>query len=330
LRLRARVARDGIQEYTLPNGSKRREYRSADMLRQLAPLLRSVPITEGHPPSRLLAAEDLAEHSLGHIEQVLDDLEEHDGHRWLVADLVLNRPRGVKLVTNRTLVETSLGRALGDQPFTGPGKTETGEHYDAGQPCGLPNHLALLPPNRARAGRECRLLLDSLDEYLPPTEEESQMEVEKLLTRIAELEAKITSSETLRTELDTLRVELDEARSASEAEAAKAAEATAQLDAIDLPQLVAEEIAFIDKLRPHLPSGYAFTSRSQAQLDSLEHLGVKLPDGKATDADYVSTYLEARIAALPPKGTVVVQDAKPTADEIRASKRAAVAARGAK
>jgi uncharacterized protein len=157
----ARCARTGVQEYPLPDGSVRREYRPPEEVFAPASVdsFRLSTLTVGHPLQ--VTPANWREHAVGHAGA---DPKE-DGGKYLSTELHIQDDKAAKAVERRGLTELSCGYSC-DLEMT-PGVTPDGYQYDAVQRNIRHNHLALLPAGHARGGPELRIRLDAKgDSYL--------------------------------------------------------------------------------------------------------------------------------------------------------------------
>ena len=168
VRVRADVARTGIQEYEPWKGSpvqgrKVRIFRPAEEVfseDSLATLGAWVPITVGHPPEKSVEPATWKKYSVGQLEGGEPERVSKDGAEFVrVSMLVLDGDTIEDL--GESLVEVSQGYAC-VLDWT-PGEHE-GEPYDAVQRRIVHNHSALLAGGHARAGGGARILLDSNEE----------------------------------------------------------------------------------------------------------------------------------------------------------------------
>lgn len=158
LRLRARIARTGLQSYRQPDGSTRWEYRPAEEVfadESLASFV-GAPLTLGHPSA--VSPASWARDAVGLVSAQPDRTTLHDGHDWLEVFVDINRADAIAQVERGDLQELSVGYRADFDPT--PGEFN-GKRYDGIQRRIRANHVALLPRGNARAGREARLLTDA-------------------------------------------------------------------------------------------------------------------------------------------------------------------------
>lgn len=320
LRVRLRASRTGVKEYRDPQGRVRRERLGVDELRALLPRLKDVPITVGHPSDGGLVTAD-SWHALakGHVAEVEPELEVIDGEHWAHVWADVQDGETVRRLRSKDLVETSLCRAVDPAQSGGPGPG-----WDLSQPAGVPNHIALLGANKARAGAHSRVLLDSLD----ADEGTPKMEVDVFLSK---LEALQSENAQLKAQLATAQAAsvISDARQSEVAElSAQVATLTAERDtarAVDVHALVQDELGFRAGMVASLPGGYDFAGKARIDVckDAIRHLGGTVV------ADSTDVYLRGQLAGLQVAAktptTRIVPDAKDlpkTPDQIRAEKRA--------
>lgn len=154
-RIDARLTRVGVLAYKYADGSTKREYRPAEEVFHEDSLAsaRGAAVTMGHPPD-LVTPTTFAELSKGHVG---DDVRP-DGS-LVAASVHVNAAEALFGVAEGDSVELSMGYIC--KLDETPGVTPEGEPYDAIQRTIRYNHVALLPPGAGRAGRDCRLRLDS-------------------------------------------------------------------------------------------------------------------------------------------------------------------------
>ena len=167
LRLPARIARVGVQEYGLPSGGIQRELRPPDEVFHPDALasFAQVIVTLDHPPPGKVTAENSKIYARGATGEVVKKDGDHVAAQLLISDKI-----AVDAVVSGTHVELSGGYTC-DLDFT-PGEYN-GIRYDAVQRNIRGNHVALVP--KGRAGPSVRLRLDSAgaDGILRPDPAES-------------------------------------------------------------------------------------------------------------------------------------------------------------
>lgn len=156
VRAEAVVTRTGVFLYQNPDGSIRRELRHPDDVFRADSLatLKLVPITDGHPPEKLVDAKTVGERGIGQTGENV----RVDG-RHVLTTLVINRADGVSSL-ERGRRELSLGYRADVIEESG---MYNGERYDSRQTNIRYNHLALV--DRGRAGATARVNLDADDAF---------------------------------------------------------------------------------------------------------------------------------------------------------------------
>jgi hypothetical protein len=279
-----RVARTGLYRYRMPDGTERVEYRGPEELKRIAAQLKDLPISLLHPGKKI-TPDSWRETVVGHVSSVEPELELHDGEQWIVAQGVFSDATAIKMLESGELRELSLGCDMTQDPGPPPPGVQGAHAEQLGL---VPNHLASLPPDNARAGREARVLLDSGDEDYPTmalTDNTDQgalaQKLADALTALGAANAKIATLEataaTDKTRLDSLQVEL--ATATGELKTSKE-----RLDALDPETLAEDLIQFRADMTPALPADYVLKGKSkrQVRLDAAKHLGGEYDD-KATD-----------------------------------------------
>lgn len=270
VRVRARLNRTGIQDYTSIPGKEGRvrllrptdEVFSKDALATL----RSSPITIEHPPGDVTAANwrDLA---VGHVEGhevktvVVDGAGDGKGEEFLETTIVLSDAEAIRRVRlpdgdPDKLREFSSGYAMAVDWTPGEYK---GESYDGVQRSIRHNHQALLRVGDARAGREARIL-DSNREEDDMTFKEMQAALDAAQAEAAKAVEAQKVSDARVAALETQIGELV---------ATKPAVAT--LDSAAVERAVSEAITLRDTARPMLPKDYDFSGKDSntIKLDAI-------------------------------------------------------------
>ena len=155
LRVAANLTRTGVLSYTKPDGSPWKEYRPPSSVfdPQSLSSYGGRPLTIGHRLDAV-AANTWREVAVGDVR---DDAV--PSGRFVRATVQISDAPTVARIDAGELVEVSCGYKCDLDPT--PGVSPEGEEYDAVQKNIRLNHVALLPPNRGRAGPDVRLLLDS-------------------------------------------------------------------------------------------------------------------------------------------------------------------------
>ncbi len=155
IRANAIVTRSGIFHYQNLDGSTRRELRHPKEVwnDESIASMELIPVTNGHPHERMVTPENFKRLAIGYTGETIIK----DGN-FVMANFVITDQDGVDAVIKNGRKELSLGYLV-DLDET-PGEYE-GEKYDAVQTNIRYNHLAIV--DKARAGKEARIALDSFD-----------------------------------------------------------------------------------------------------------------------------------------------------------------------
>jgi hypothetical protein len=144
VRIRARIARTGVQDY-----GDHAEYRPAEEV--FAPesmkTFEGVALTVGH--RGIVDSKNVGSWAIGYIADV-----QRDGV-YLAGTLVITDESAAAAVERGDLVELSAGYDVNLDPTSG---RHSGEGYDAVQRDIRANHVALLPRGGARCGSACSIL----------------------------------------------------------------------------------------------------------------------------------------------------------------------------
>lgn len=161
IRVPATLSRTGVQAYTQPDGSVRREYRPAEEVFAASALdtLRGAPVTNLHPGNGRVDAADWRRKAVGHAGE---DVRQEGIH--VAATLYIQDADTIALIEGGSRSEVSVGYDVGRLDMS-PGVSPEGEPYDAIQRQITCNHVALVP--RGRAGRTVGLRLDADDNQIP-------------------------------------------------------------------------------------------------------------------------------------------------------------------
>lgn len=156
IRADAAVTRTGVFVYRNPDGTVRRELRHPDEVFQLDSLqtLRMVPLTNGHPTTRMLNADSAKQFSIGTTGENI-----RPNGKFVMAPLVVTDSTAVQDVDALGKRQLSCGYLCDLVQEDG---TYGGERYDWKQTNIRYNHVALC--REGRAGEGVGINLDSLDE----------------------------------------------------------------------------------------------------------------------------------------------------------------------
>lgn len=155
IKANAVVTRTGVFLYKNPDGTLRRELRHPDEVLKEDSLqtMKMIPVTNGHPASRLVTADNAKELAIGFTgESISQD------NQYILANFLITDADGVRDVIEKNKKELSLGYTVDLIPEQGE---YFGEPYDFRQTNIKYNHLSLV--DAARAGPEARIALDSED-----------------------------------------------------------------------------------------------------------------------------------------------------------------------
>lgn len=310
-RVPASVARTGVQVYQDANGNTVREWRSPEVV--FAPeslaTLGGIPVTIGHPGS--VDATNWRRHAVGHTSDAPSARRADGTVEWLDSTIIVQDAEALRRIElppsdPQALREVSMGYRV--QVIARAGITPNGEHYDAVQEGPVEfNHLALLPPGRARAGSGARLRLDG-------NEAPEDLQDETMKVKIDGIEYDFGSPshvQALEKQVASANARADKAEADAKAHAedlgkvqAKADAAEAELTkakAVDVNALVFDELAFRAMITPALPKDFKFEGKTRDQVKA-DAVGAevmakaeKLPE--AARAGYVQAHLELKLAA---------------------------------
>ena len=160
---RAIVTRCGVFLYKNADGTIRRELRHPDdvMIPESLESIKMIPIVDGHPPERLVTADNAKRLGIGFTGETVEaELP------YVIANMVITDKNMVEKIKDKKKNELSLGYTVDLIPMPG---TYNGEPYDYRQTNIRYNHLALV--DEARAGPEARITLDGDDAVLINEEE---------------------------------------------------------------------------------------------------------------------------------------------------------------
>ncbi len=160
---RAIVTRCGVFLYKNADGTVRKELRHPDEVRNVESLesMKMIPIVDGHPPERLVNAENAKKLAIGYTGETIEDEYPH-----IIANMVITDHTVVQKIKSKKKNELSLGYTVDLVPESG---TYNGEPYEFIQKNIRYNHLALV--DEARAGPEAKIVLDGEDAVLINDEE---------------------------------------------------------------------------------------------------------------------------------------------------------------
>jgi hypothetical protein len=324
LKVRARIARTGIQSYTDASGGIRLEYRPEEEVASSEALdsFREKCLTREHPPV-LLDASNTKDYAVGFTSA---DVSYSDG--FVESTLTVTDKETIEEIMRGNVREVSCGYKV--EYVDQPGVTPDGQHYDGFQKNIRGNHVAIV--KRARGGAKVRLMLDSADaavteltilnqETIMPAniafdgvsfEADSALaaavvaEREDAKASYADMKRKydemMSNASKMKEEMDAMEKEMkgkcDSAEGRADAleqelEAAKAAlEAAKQ---VNVDSLVEERIALIDKARTSLDSAFDFAGKSAREIMEAS---IKTVRGDADLSERSDDYVTAMFDTL--------------------------------
>lgn len=321
LRVDSWFTKPGVFPYRQDDGSTIQEYRpSAEVFSaKSVESWHGVPVTDGHP-SDLVTSETWRQHAIGHMA---DDIRQ-DGDK-LAGSQVLSDKTGVERVLTGSRKELSGGywTEIDETPGVTAGDpfVPDGIRYDRRQTDIEGNHVAHLPANDARLGRDMTMRLDSSGHQLIPIQVGEQDRPEHLTPapraqesgRQLRLDAREIS---MKIRLDGKSYDLSDEKDLAryeEAQAARDAKAT-ELSAANVT-LTAE----VTELRARADAADARLAERDAEIPKLVEQGIAA--GVKAHVDRLA--LEAHGAKV--LGAEAKFDGK-TDDEVKASIRAGMEA----
>ena len=322
LRVKARIARTGIQSYTDANGGVRLEYRPEDEVASTEALdsFREKCVTKEHPPV-LLDALNTKDYAVGFTSA---DVSYSDG--FVETTLTVTDKETIDSIMRGDVREVSCGYRVDYSPE--PGITSDGQHYDGIQRNIRGNHVAIV--NRARGGAQVRLMLDSADAAVNDllisqgetmsaniafdgVSYEADAALAAAITAEREdakgsyadmkrqYEDAMAQAEKLKSEMDAMEKEMKGKCDAAEGRADALAEQVEELNAelaaakeINLDSMVEERVALIEKAKPVLDAAYAFAGKTarEVMVDSIKAVrGDELDLSEKSD-DYVQAMFD--------------------------------------
>jgi hypothetical protein len=324
LKVRARIARTGIQSYTDASGGIRLEYRPEEEVASSEALdsFREKCLTREHPPV-LLDASNTKDYAIGFTSA---DVSYSDG--FVESTLTVTDKEAIEEIMRGNVREVSCGYKVDyvDQP----GTTPDGQHYDGYQRNIRGNHVAIV--KRARGGPNVRLMLDSADaavtELFTSTigeimsanivfdgvsfEADSALaaaivaEREDAKASYADMKRKYdemtSEAEKMKAEMDAMEKELkgkmDAAEGRADALSQELEAAKVDLEAakqVNVDSLVEERIALIDKARTSLDSAFDFAGKTAREIMEAS---IKAVRGDADLSERSDDYVTAMFDTL--------------------------------
>jgi len=324
LKVRARIARTGIQSYTDASGGIRLEYRPEEEVASSEALdsFREKCLTKEHPPV-LLDASNTKDYAVGFTSA---DVSYSDG--FVESTLTVTDKETIEEIMRGNVREVSCGYKVDyvDQP----GTTPDGQHYDGYQKNIRGNHVAIV--KRARGGANVRLMLDSADAAvteLTILKQETTMsanivfdgvsfeadsalaaavvaEREDAKASYADMKRKyedaMAEASKMKEEMDAMGKEMkgkcDSAEGRADALAQELEAAKADLEAaqqVNVDSLVEERIALIDKARTSLDSAFDFAGKNAREIMEAS---IKAVRGDADLSERSDDYVTAMFDTL--------------------------------
>lgn len=282
IRANAVVTRTGVFFYQNPDGTIRKELRHPEDVWDADSIdsMQLIPITNNHPPEKLVTAQNAKRLAIGYTGE---SVKREDP--YVLANLVITDEDGVNSVMKHGRKELSLGYTV-DLDET-PGTYE-GEEYDARQRNIRYNHLAIV--DRARAGNEARIALDSQDavEILNEVVNMSQKKIKIDNKEVMVDESTADYIARLEEDRRNLKDELDRVQSELKMIDDKLAKAEGERDASKDMLLKAEEKvretnhdsasfrkAVSDRIKLYKVAECNLDSSDMTKLDSLSDLEIK-------------------------------------------------------
>jgi hypothetical protein len=331
LRVKARIARTGIQSYTDANGGIRLEYRPEEEVAADAALdsFREKCVTKEHPPV-LLDASNTKDYAVGFTSA---DVSYSEG--FVESILTVTDKETIDEIMRGNVREVSCGYKVDYSPE--PGITPDGQHYDGIQKNIRGNHVAIV--NRARGGAQVRLMLDSADaavnvlinhstgvimaaniafdgvsfEADPALAAAISAERDDAKGSYADMKRKyedaMAEASKMKEEMDAMGKEMkgkcDSAEGRADALAEEVESLKTDLDAakqVNVDSLVEGRIALIDKARTSLDSAFDFAGLSAREIMEASIKAVRGDaDLSERSDDYVTAMFDT-LAESAPRG----------------------------
>jgi hypothetical protein len=155
IKARSIVTRCGVFLYKNADGTVRKELRHPDdvLLPESLETIKMIPVVNGHPPERLVTADNAKRLAVGYTGETVD-IE----NPYIVANILVTDKDAVDEIRDKRKNELSLGYTTDLIPDSG---MYFGEPYEFRQTNIRYNHLALV--DQARAGPQARIALDGED-----------------------------------------------------------------------------------------------------------------------------------------------------------------------
>jgi hypothetical protein len=323
LKVRARIARTGIQSYTDASGGIRLEYRPEEEVASKEALdsFREKCLTKEHPPV-LLDASNTKDYAVGFTSA---DVSYSDG--FVESTLTVTDKETIEEIMRGNVREVSCGYKV--EYVDQPGITPDGQHYDGYQKNIRGNHVAIV--KRARGGPNVRLMLDSADaavtELITSTKGETmsanivfdgvsyeadaalaaaiKAEREDAKASYADMKRKydemMSEASKMKEEMDAMEKEMkgkmDAAEGRADALEQELTSVKAELEAtkqVNVDSLVEDRLALIDKARATLDSEFVFTGKNAREIMEAAIKAVRGDSIDLTDRsdDYVQAMFD--------------------------------------
>lgn len=322
LKVRARIARTGIQSYKDANGGIRLEYRPESEVASNEALdsFREKCVTKEHPPV-LLDASNTKDYAIGFTSA---DVLYSDG--FIESTVTVTDKETIDEIMRGQIREVSCGYKV--DYIDEPGVTPDGQHYDGYQKNIRGNHVAIV--KRARGGPQVRLMLDSADAAVTELfnsqigaimsanivfdgvsfEADSALagaitaEREDAKASYADMKRKYdemaSKASQMQEEMDAMQKEMKGMCDAAEGRADALAEEVASIkldlkaaEQVNVDSLVEQRIALIDKARISLDSTFDFSGKSAREIMEASIKAVRADaDVSERSDDYVQAMFD--------------------------------------
>jgi len=338
LRVKARIARTGIQSYTDASGGIRLEYRPEEEVAADAALdsFREKCVTKEHPPV-LLDASNTKDYAVGFTSA---DVSYSEG--FVESTLTVTDKETIDEIMRGNVREVSCGYKVDYSPE--PGITSDGQHYDGIQKNIRGNHVAIV--NRARGGAQVRLMLDSADaavndlinhstgvimaaniafdgvsfEADPALAAAISAERDDAKGSYADMKRKyedaMAEASKMKEEMDAMQKEMKGKCDSAEGRADALAEEVESLKTdletakqVNVDSLVEERIALIDKARTSLDSAFDFAGKSAREIMEASIKAVRGDaDLSERSDDYVTAMFDTLAESAPRGDSAATED----------------------
>ena len=338
LRVKARIARTGIQSYTDASGGIRLEYRPEEEVAADAALdsFREKCVTKEHPPV-LLDASNTKDYAVGFTSA---DVSYSEG--FVESTLTVTDKETIDEIMRGNVREVSCGYKVDYSPE--PGITSDGQHYDGIQKNIRGNHVAIV--NRARGGAQVRLMLDSADaavndlfnhstgvimaaniafdgvsfEADPALAAAISAERDDAKGSYADMKRKyedaMAEASKMKEEMDAMQKEMkgktDSAEGRADALSEEVESLKLDLEAakqVNVDSLVEERIALIDKARTSLDSAFDFTGLSARQIMEASIKAIRGDaDLSERSDDYVTAMFDTLAESAPRSDSAATEE----------------------